>query len=116
MDLSGLDSIEIDEGNMLANCGPGAVVEDLQKKASAVGLFYPPDPSSKKFCTIFDQCWLDPFSSHLYTLIDIRNDASICIKKSSVIHNYWCLLYLHHVVQSLADSQIFCFLSSYYLN
>ena len=52
LDLSGLDSIEIDEGNMLANCGPGAVVEDLQKKASAVGLFYPPDPSSKKFCTI----------------------------------------------------------------
>jgi len=52
LDLSGLDSIEIDEGNMLANCGPGAVVEDLQKKASAIGLFYPPDPSSKKFCTI----------------------------------------------------------------
>jgi glycolate oxidase len=38
---------------MLARCGPGAIVADLQKKASTAGLFYPPDPSSKKFCTIW---------------------------------------------------------------
>ena len=37
---------------MLARCGPGAIVADLQKKAFEAGLFYPPDPSSKKFCTI----------------------------------------------------------------
>ena len=52
LDLSGLSEIEIDEENMIARCGPGAIVSDLQKKASTVGLFYPPDPSSKKFCTI----------------------------------------------------------------
>ena len=37
---------------MLVRCGPGAIVADLQKKAFDAGLFYPPDPSSKKFCTI----------------------------------------------------------------
>jgi len=52
LDLSALNDIQIDEANMLVRCGPGAIVSDLQKKASAAGLFYPPDPSSKKFCTI----------------------------------------------------------------
>ena len=52
LDLSGLNEIEIDEENMLVRCGPGAIVSDLQKKASDAGLFYPPDPSSRKFCTI----------------------------------------------------------------
>jgi len=52
LDLSSLSKIEIDEGNMTARCGAGAVVSDLQDHASALGLFYPPDPSSKKFCTI----------------------------------------------------------------
>lgn len=52
LDLAGLNNIEIDQGNLLVRCGPGAIVSDLQKKASAEGLFYPPDPSSKKFCTI----------------------------------------------------------------
>ena len=49
LDLSGLNEIEIDEENMLVRCGPGAIVSDLQKKASDAGLFYPPDPSSRKF-------------------------------------------------------------------
>jgi glycolate oxidase len=52
LDVSGLDTIDVDAGNMLVRCGPGAVVADLQKKAFDMGLFYPPDPSSKKFCTI----------------------------------------------------------------
>ena len=30
----------------------GAVVGDLQKKVAENGLFYPPDPSSKNFCTL----------------------------------------------------------------
>lgn len=52
LDLSGLDTIDLDPENMLVRCGPGAIVGDLQKQASDMGLFYPPDPSSKKFCTI----------------------------------------------------------------
>ena len=52
LDLSGLNGIVIDPSNMLVRCGPGAIVADLQKKAFDAGLFYPPDPSSKKFCTI----------------------------------------------------------------
>jgi glycolate oxidase len=52
LDVSGLDAIDVDAGNTLVRCGPGAVVADLQKKAFDMGLFYPPDPSSKKFCTI----------------------------------------------------------------
>ena len=43
---------EIDEENQLARCGPGVVVADLQAAAAEQDLFYPPDPSSKKFCTL----------------------------------------------------------------
>lgn len=52
LDLSSLDNIEIDKPNRLARCGPGAVVSNLQEQAANYGLFYPPDPSSKGFCTI----------------------------------------------------------------
>ena len=52
LDLSKLNSIQIDQTNMLARCGPGAVVGDLQEQVAKEGLFYPPDPSSKKFCTL----------------------------------------------------------------
>jgi glycolate oxidase len=52
LDLSGLNSISIDQPNMLAICGPGAVVGELQEQADQLGLFYPPDPSSKKFSTL----------------------------------------------------------------
>jgi glycolate oxidase len=50
--LSGLNQLEIDERNQVAHCGPGVVVAELQAEAAKDGLFYPPDPSSKKFCTI----------------------------------------------------------------
>ena len=52
LDLSELSSLEIDSSNMIAHCGPGVVVGDLQEQVAKVGLFYPPDPSSKKFCTL----------------------------------------------------------------
>lgn len=52
LDMSELSSIEIDSTNMLARCGPGVVVAELQKKVNEYGLFYPPDPSSRNFCTI----------------------------------------------------------------
>ena len=52
LDLSKLNHLKIDENNQLARCGPGVVVADLQSLAAESGLFYPPDPSSKKFCTI----------------------------------------------------------------
>ena len=38
--------------NQLARCEPGVVVADLQAVAAEKDLFYPPDPSSKKFCTL----------------------------------------------------------------
>ena len=52
LDLSSLAHMDVDSTNMLARCGPGVVVGDLQAKVDEYGLFYPPDPSSKKFCTI----------------------------------------------------------------
>ncbi|MEK9773081.1 MAG: FAD-linked oxidase C-terminal domain-containing protein [Opitutae bacterium] len=52
LDVSRLNDLEIDEENQLARCGPGVLVADLQAAAAQLGLFYPPDPSSKKFCTI----------------------------------------------------------------
>ncbi len=52
LDLSQLSSIEIDPTSRLAHCGSGVVVGDLQEQVLEKGLFYPPDPSSKKFCTL----------------------------------------------------------------
>ena len=52
LDLSQLNHFEIDDENQLARCDPGVVVADLQAAAAEQDLFYPPDPSSKKFCTL----------------------------------------------------------------
>ena len=52
LDLSKLNHLYLDEKNRLARCGPGVIVSDLQSEAEKIGLFYPPDPSSKDFCTI----------------------------------------------------------------
>lgn len=44
--------LEIDEENMTARVEAGVVTADLQAAVEAVGLFYPPDPSSIKHSTI----------------------------------------------------------------
>ena len=43
---------EIDEANLLAVVEPGVVTGVLQEAVDRVGLFYPPDPSSLKECTV----------------------------------------------------------------
>lgn len=52
LDLSALNKFEIDETNQYVRCQPGVVVSDLQSEVGKLGLFYPPDPSSRDFCTI----------------------------------------------------------------
>ncbi len=44
--------MEIDRENMVAVVEPGVVTGDLQSAVEEAGLYYPPDPSSLKFCTI----------------------------------------------------------------
>ena len=44
--------LEIDEANRLAVVEPGVVNIDLSTAASKYGLYYAPDPSSQKACTI----------------------------------------------------------------
>lgn len=50
--MDGLKQLEIDRLNQSARVQSGVVVRDLQDAARAEGLFYPPDPSSLKYCTI----------------------------------------------------------------
>ncbi|MGK0310363.1 MAG: glycolate oxidase [Lentimonas sp.] len=52
LDLSALDSIEIDTVSRMATVGAGVVTGNLQTQVTAKGLFYPPDPSSKSYSTI----------------------------------------------------------------
>ena len=52
LDLSALDQIEIDPVARIATVGAGAVTANLQEQAEALGLFYPPDPSSKNYSTL----------------------------------------------------------------
>lgn len=52
LDLSGLTQIEIDPIARIATVGAGVVTADLQDQVEALGLFFPPDPSSKKYSTI----------------------------------------------------------------
>jgi glycolate oxidase len=44
--------LEIDSENQIAIAEPGVITADLQREARKLGLFYPPDPASLKFCTL----------------------------------------------------------------
>tara|TARA_Y100001934_G_scaffold67030_1_gene83177 strand:- start:188 stop:1660 length:1473 start_codon:yes stop_codon:yes gene_type:complete len=52
LDLSRMNAFSIDRDERVCVAQAGAVVAELQADADDLGLFYPPDPSSKKFCTI----------------------------------------------------------------
>ncbi|WP_200760991.1 FAD-binding oxidoreductase [Effusibacillus dendaii] len=44
--------LEIDRDNLVAIVEPGVITAELQRRAEAEGLFYPPDPSSSNVSTI----------------------------------------------------------------
>lgn len=44
--------LEIDADNLTATVEPGVVTGRLQQEVQRLGLFYPPDPASKDFCTL----------------------------------------------------------------
>ncbi|HEY1765372.1 MAG TPA: FAD-linked oxidase C-terminal domain-containing protein [Opitutaceae bacterium] len=52
LDLHRWNRIVIDAGAGLAHVGAGATVERIQAAAERRGWFYPPDPSSRRYCTI----------------------------------------------------------------
>lgn len=52
LDLSGLDAVKIDAVARIATVGAGAITTELQAQAEGLGLFFPPDPSSKKYTTL----------------------------------------------------------------
>lgn len=52
LDTLALDRIAIDDEAGMARVQAGAKVADIQRAAEAKGWFYPPDPSSKEYCTI----------------------------------------------------------------
>ncbi len=52
IDLLAWNRIRIDAEAGMAHVRAGAKVADIQRAAEAVGWFYPPDPSSKEYCTI----------------------------------------------------------------
>ena len=52
LDLSGLKQLEIDPIARIATVGAGVVTAEFQEQVEALGLFFPPDPSSKKYSTV----------------------------------------------------------------
>lgn len=52
LDLLRLNRIRIDDEAGMAHVGAGAVVAKIQDRAETKGWFYPPDPSSRAYCTI----------------------------------------------------------------
>lgn len=52
IDMLGWNKIKIDAEAGMAHVQAGAKVADIQAAAEAAGWFYPPDPSSKQYCTI----------------------------------------------------------------
>jgi len=52
IDMLALNRIRIDDVAGMAHVQCGAKVGDIQRAAADKGWFYPPDPSSKEFCTI----------------------------------------------------------------
>ena len=52
IDMLRLNKVVIDADAGMAHVGAGATTASVQRAAEARGWFYPPDPSSKEFCTI----------------------------------------------------------------
>lgn len=52
IDMLALNRIRIDDEAGMAHVQAGATVGAIQRAAEAKGWFYPPDPSSKEYCTI----------------------------------------------------------------
>lgn len=52
LDLAAWKELQIDADSMMAYVQPGVTVAELDAAARAEGLFYAPDPGSKKYCTI----------------------------------------------------------------
>jgi glycolate oxidase len=52
VDLLGWNRIRIESDTGLARVQAGAKVADIHRAAEAKGWFYPPDPSSREYCTI----------------------------------------------------------------
>ena len=52
LDLSSWRRLHIDPATQMAYVQPGVTVDTLDQAARAEGLFYPPDPGSKKFATL----------------------------------------------------------------
>ena len=52
LDVAKMNRIRILKGKSMAVVQTGAIVQDIRDKAEAEGLFYPPDPSSLRHCTI----------------------------------------------------------------
>ncbi len=52
LDVTLMNRIAIKKDKAMAIVQPGAIVSSIQAAAEAEGLFYPPDPSSQKYCTI----------------------------------------------------------------
>ena len=52
VDMLQLNKIAIDADAGMAHVGAGATTLKIQQAAAAQGWFYPPDPSSKEYCTI----------------------------------------------------------------
>lgn len=44
--------LEIDQNNQIGVVEPGVITGDLCNEAARLGLYYPPDPASLKFCTM----------------------------------------------------------------
>ena len=53
LSVAGMKRIrEINERDFVAVVGPGVITANLQEKAAAKGLYYPPDPASRADCSI----------------------------------------------------------------
>ena len=52
LDISNINFVEIDPVARVAHVGAGAINADVDVRARKFGLFYPPDPSSHKYCSI----------------------------------------------------------------
>ncbi|MGA3007619.1 MAG: FAD-linked oxidase C-terminal domain-containing protein [Opitutaceae bacterium] len=52
VDLIGWNRLKIDAEAGMAQAQAGVTIAQLQRAAEAAGWFYPPDPSSKEYCTV----------------------------------------------------------------
>ena len=89
LDLSRLKGIKLNSYSKIVTVGPGVTTDALQTKVAQSGLFYPPDPSSKKYSKLdIINSWKGYYrSKHDFQLPNLRLEVKSSLNNNTIINS-----------------------------